>query len=67
MAGLISPMAGGSNSVWSNQLSVPETSRTALVHDVRVTLTEIAPIDLASTSETRCVSSRTRPKRFGSC
>ncbi len=66
MAGLISPMAGGSNSVWSNQLSVPETSRTALVHDVRVTLTEIAPIDLRINvgDEVRFIKDKTQAIRI---
>ena len=32
--------------MWSNQPTVPETSRTAVVHDVHVSLTEIEPLDL---------------------
>jgi plastocyanin len=58
-------MTACSNMVWSNKPTVPETSRTAVVQDVRVALTEITPTDLRINigDEVRFINDRTQPIR----
>jgi len=48
---------------WSNKPTVPETSRTAVVHDVRVSLTDIQPADLRANvgDEIRFLNDKTQP------
>ena len=50
---------------WSNQPTVPQTSRTAIVHDVRVGLTAIEPVDLEVNvgDEVRFINDKTQPIR----
>lgn len=50
---------------WSNQPTVPETSRTAVVHDVRVSLTSIDPPELRANvgDEIRFINDKTQPIR----
>ena len=52
--------------MWSNQPTVPETSRTAVVHDVHVSLTEIEPLDLRANvgDEVRFINDKTQPIRI---
>ena len=52
-------------STWSNKPTVPETSRTAVVHDVRVSLTEIEPVELRANvgDEVRFINDKTQPIR----
>jgi plastocyanin len=52
-------------STWSNKPTVPETSRTATVHDVRVSLTEIDPVELRANvgDEIRFINDKTQPIR----
>lgn len=52
-------------STWSNKPTVPETSRTAVVHDVRVSLTEIEPVELRANveNEVRFINDKTQPIR----
>ena len=52
-------------SAWSNKPTVPETSRTAVVHDVRVSLTEIEPVELRANvgDEVRFINDKTQPIR----
>ena len=52
-------------STWSNKPTVPETSRTAIVHDVRVSLTEIEPVELRANvgDEVRFINDKTQPIR----
>ena len=47
---------------WSNKPTVPETSRTAVVHDVRVGLTAIEPAELAANvgDEVRFINDKTQ-------
>ena len=51
--------------MWSNKPTVPETSRTAVVHDVRVSLTEIEPVELRANvgDEVRFINDKTQPIR----
>jgi plastocyanin len=50
---------------WSNKPTVPEMSRTAVVHDVRVSLTDIQPADLRANvgDEIRFLNDKTQPIR----
>ena len=50
---------------WSNQPTVPQTSRTAIVHDVHVGLTVIDPVDLEANvgDEVRFINDKTQPIR----
>lgn len=52
-------------STWSNQPTVPQTSRTAIVHDIRVGLTAIDPVDLDANvgDEIRFLNDKTQPIR----
>ncbi|MGC3974369.1 MAG: hypothetical protein QM771_08325 [Nitrospira sp.] len=52
-------------STWSNKPTVPETSRTAVVHDVRVSLTNIEPVELRANvgDEVRFINDKTQPIR----
>ncbi len=52
-------------SAWSNKPTVPETSRTAVVHDVRVSLTDIDPVELRANvgDEVRFINDKTQPIR----
>lgn len=52
-------------STWSNKPTVPETSRTAVVHDVRVSLTDIEPAELRANvgDEVRFINDKTQPIR----
>jgi plastocyanin len=54
-----------SNTMWTNRPSVPETSRTAVVHDVRISLTDIAPTELRVNvgDEVRFINDKTQPIR----
>ena len=49
--GLIVLLSGCSNTMWTNKPTVPETSRTAVVHDVRVSMTDIVPSELRVTAQ----------------
>ena len=51
---------------WSNKPTVPETSRTAVVHDVRIALTEIQPVELRANvgDEVRFINDKTQPIRI---
>ena len=51
--------------MWSNKPTVPETSRTAVVHDVRVSLTNIDPVELRAHvgDEIRFINDKTQPIR----
>ena len=51
--------------MWSNKPTVPETSRTAVVHDVRVSLTNIDPVELRANvgDEIRFINDKTQPIR----
>lgn len=51
--------------MWTNQPTVPQTSRTAVVHDVRVSLTDIAPLELRANvgDEVRFINDKTQPIR----
>lgn len=66
MIGLTALLSGCSHSMWSNQPTVPETSRTAVVHDVRISLTDIAPVDLHANvgDEVRFINDKTQPVRI---
>jgi plastocyanin len=61
MIGMTLVLSGCGNLVWSNKPPVPETSRTAVVHDVRVSLTDIAPTELRVNvgDEVRFINDRT--------
>jgi plastocyanin len=63
--GLTLGLVGCGNMVWSNKPTVPETSRTAVVHDVRVSLTEMAPTELRVNvgNEVRFLNDRSNPVR----
>lgn len=52
-------------SMWTNRPTVPETSRTAIVHDVRITLTDIEPAELRANvgDEVRFLNDKTQPIR----
>ena len=52
-------------STWSNQPTVPQTSRTSVVHDVRVSLTNIEPVELRANvgDEVRFINDKTQPIR----
>ena len=52
--------------MWSNKPTVPEMSRTAVVHDVRVSLTEIEPAELRANvgDEVRFINDKTQPIRI---
>ncbi len=52
--------------MWTNQPTVPETSRTAVVHDVRVSLTDITPVELRANvgDEVRFMNDKTQPIRI---
>ena len=52
-------------STWSNKPTVPEMSRTAVVHDVRVSLTSIEPVELRANvgDEVRFINDKTQPIR----
>ena len=52
-------------STWSNKPTVPEMSRTAVVHDVRVSLTSIDPVELRANvgDEVRFINDKTQPIR----
>jgi plastocyanin len=64
--GLIILLSGCSNSMWTNKPTVPETSRTAVVHDVRVSLTDIVPAELRVNvgDEVRFINDKTQPVRI---
>jgi plastocyanin len=64
--GLTVLLAGCSNSLWANKPTVPETSRTAIVHDVHVSLTDIAPTELRANvgDEVRFINDKTQPIRI---
>jgi plastocyanin len=66
LIGLIALLSGCSNSMWANKPTVPETSRTAAVHDVRVSLTDIAPTELRVNvgDEVRFINDKTQPIRI---
>jgi plastocyanin len=59
-------IAGCSNTMWTNRPTVPETSRTAVVHDVRVSLTDIVPTELHVNvgDEVRFINDKTQPVRI---
>ena len=61
--GLIVMLSGCST--WSNKPTVPEMSRTAVVHDVRVSLTSIEPVELRANvgDEIRFINDKTQPIR----
>jgi plastocyanin len=63
--GLIVLLSGCSNTMWTNKPTVPETSRTAVVHDIRVSLTDIAPPELRVNvgDEVRFINDKTQPVR----
>jgi len=50
---------------YSNKPTVPEMSRTAVVHDVRVSLTSIEPVELRANvgDEVRFINDKTQPIR----
>lgn len=50
---------------WSNKPTVPETSRTAVVHDIHVSLTDIDPVELRANvgDEVRFINDKTQPIR----
>jgi plastocyanin len=52
--------------MWANKPTVPETSRTAVVHDVHVSLTDIAPTELRANvgDEVRFINDKTQPIRI---
>jgi plastocyanin len=52
--------------MWTNKPTVPETSRTAVVHDVRVSLTDIVPAELHVNvgDEVRFINDKTQPVRI---
>jgi plastocyanin len=52
--------------MWTNNPTVPETSRTAVVHDVRISLTDIAPLELQVNvgDEVRFINDKTLPIRI---
>ncbi len=52
--------------MWSNKPTVPETSRTAVVHDVHVSLTDINPVELRANvgDEVRFINDKTQPIRI---
>jgi plastocyanin len=62
--GIVVLLAGCSNA-WTNKPTVPETSRTAIVHDVRVSLTDIVPAELRVNvgDEVRFINDKTQPVR----
>ena len=62
--GIVILMSGCSNA-WTNKPTVPETSRTAVVHDVRVSMTDIAPAELRVNvgDEVRFINDKTQPVR----
>lgn len=64
--GFIILLSGCSNSMWTNKPTVPETSRTAVVHDVRVSLTDIVPAELRVNvgDEVRFINDKTQPVRI---
>ena len=64
--GLIVLLSGCSNMAWTNKPTVPETSRTAVVHDVRVSMTDIAPTELRVNvgDEVRFINDKTQPVRI---
>ncbi|HJR77662.1 MAG TPA: hypothetical protein VJ805_11830 [Nitrospiraceae bacterium] len=64
--GLIVLLSGCSNTMWANKPTVPETSRTAVVHDVRVSLTDIVPTELRINvgDEVRFINDKTQPVRI---
>lgn len=59
-------LLAGCSSTWTNKPTVPETSRTAVVHDVRVSLTDIVPADLRVNvgDEVRFINDKTQPVRI---
>ena len=59
-------IAGCGNTMWTNRPTVPETSRTAVVHDVRVSLTDIVPTELHVNvgDEVRFINDKTQPVRI---
>ncbi|HJR75366.1 MAG TPA: hypothetical protein VJ805_00260 [Nitrospiraceae bacterium] len=63
--GIVVLLAGCSNT-WTNKPTVPETSRTAVVHDVRLSLTDIAPAELRVNvgDEVRFINDKTQPVRI---
>ena len=64
--GLIVLLSGCSNTAWTNKPTVPETSRTAVVHDVRVSMTDIVPSELRVNvgDEVRFINDKTQPVRI---
>jgi hypothetical protein len=52
--------------MWTNKPTVPETSRTAVVHDVRVSLTDIVPPELRVNvgGEVRFINDKMQPIRI---
>ena len=60
--GLMLVLSGCSNSMGTNKPTVPETSRTAVVHDVRVSLTDIQPVELRANvgDEVRFINDKTQ-------
>jgi plastocyanin len=64
--GLIMLLSSCSNTMWANKPTVPETSRTAVVHDVRVSLTDIVPAELRVNvgDEVRFINDKTQPIRI---
>ena len=64
--GLIVLLSGCSNTMWTNKPTVPETSRTAVVHDVRVSMTDIVPSELRVNvgDEVRFINDKTQPVRI---
>jgi plastocyanin len=59
-------LSGCSNTMWANKPTVPETSRTSVVHDVRVSLTDIVPAELRVNvgDEVRFINDKTQPVRI---
>jgi plastocyanin len=59
-------LLSGCSNMWTNKPTVPETSRTAVVHDVRVSLTDIVPAELHVNvgDEVRFINDKTQPVRI---
>lgn len=64
--GFLVLLSGCSKGMWTNQPTVPETSRTAVVHDVRVSMTDIVPTELSVNvgDEVRFINDKSNPVRI---
>ena len=65
LIGLTVMLSACESMMLTNNPAIPDTSRTAVVHDVRITLTDIAPTDLRVNvgDEIRFINERSNPVR----